>query len=91
MGGVDRVEAVATQVRVADLAAVRAVGAANGRNPISIIAPCHRVIGASGDLTGFAGGLEAKRYLLDLEAGSLAGSLTRHTRARSGSDSLSFA
>ncbi|WP_219266219.1 methylated-DNA--[protein]-cysteine S-methyltransferase [Pseudomonas sp. Xaverov 259] len=47
--------------------AVRAVGAANGRNPISIIAPCHRVIGASGGLTGFAGGLEAKQYLLALE------------------------
>ncbi|MBK4988082.1 methylated-DNA--[protein]-cysteine S-methyltransferase [Pseudomonas sp. S36] len=47
--------------------AVRAVGAANGRNPISIIAPCHRVIGASGDLTGFAGGLPAKQFLLALE------------------------
>ncbi len=47
--------------------AVRAVGAANGRNPISIIAPCHRVIGASGNLTGFAGGLAAKQYLLALE------------------------
>ena len=47
--------------------AVRAVGAANGRNPISIVAPCHRVIGASGGLTGFAGGLEAKQYLLALE------------------------
>lgn len=47
--------------------AVRAVGAANGRNPISIVAPCHRVIGASGGLTGFAGGLEAKQYLLKLE------------------------
>lgn len=46
---------------------VRAVGAANGRNPISIIAPCHRVIGASGALTGFAGGLEAKTFLLTLE------------------------
>lgn len=46
---------------------VRAVGAANGRNPISIIAPCHRVIGASGALTGFAGGLEAKAFLLTLE------------------------
>jgi methylated-DNA-[protein]-cysteine S-methyltransferase len=44
--------------------AFRAVGAANGRNPISIVAPCHRVIGANGALTGFAGGLEAKRYLL---------------------------
>ncbi|MGL6000091.1 MAG: methylated-DNA--[protein]-cysteine S-methyltransferase [Pseudomonas proteolytica] len=47
--------------------AVRAVGAANGRNPISIVAPCHRVIGASGGLTGFAGGLAAKQYLLALE------------------------
>lgn len=50
--------------------ACRAVGAANGRNPISIIAPCHRVVGASGALTGFAGGLDAKRYLLGLESGS---------------------
>ncbi|MFW2830049.1 methylated-DNA--[protein]-cysteine S-methyltransferase [Sphingomonas sp. ID0503] len=48
-------------------AAVRAVGAANGRNPISIVAPCHRVIGSAGALTGFAGGLVAKRYLLELE------------------------
>ena len=48
-------------------AAVRAVGAANGRNPISIIAPCHRVIGSNGALTGFAGGLDAKDYLLRLE------------------------
>jgi methylated-DNA-[protein]-cysteine S-methyltransferase len=47
--------------------AVRAVGAANGRNPISIIAPCHRVIGSTGELTGFAGGLEAKAHLLRLE------------------------
>ena len=47
-------------------AAVRAVGAANGKNPISIIAPCHRVIGMSGDLTGFAGGLHAKETLLML-------------------------
>ena len=44
--------------------AFRAVGAANGRNPISIIAPCHRVIGANGALTGFAGGLDAKEFLL---------------------------
>ena len=48
--------------------AVRAVGAANGRNPISIIAPCHRVIGTNGKLTGFAGGLDAKARLLALEA-----------------------
>jgi methylated-DNA-[protein]-cysteine S-methyltransferase len=47
--------------------AMRAVGAANGRNPISIIVPCHRVIGSSGKLTGFAGGLETKAHLLDLE------------------------
>jgi methylated-DNA-[protein]-cysteine S-methyltransferase len=47
--------------------AVRAVGAANGRNPIPIIVPCHRVIGSNGKLTGFAGGLEAKRHLLALE------------------------
>jgi methylated-DNA-[protein]-cysteine S-methyltransferase len=49
-------------------AAVRAVGAANGRNPISIIAPCHRVIGTSGELTGFGGGLEAKAWLLAHES-----------------------
>jgi methylated-DNA-[protein]-cysteine S-methyltransferase len=49
--------------------AARAVGAASGRNPISIIVPCHRVIGAAGQLTGFAGGLEAKERLLDLEQG----------------------
>lgn len=48
--------------------ASRAVGAANGRNPISIIVPCHRAIAADGALTGFAGGLDAKRHLLALEA-----------------------
>jgi methylated-DNA-[protein]-cysteine S-methyltransferase len=47
---------------------VRAVGAANGRNPVSIIIPCHRVAGADGRLTGFAGGVDAKRWLLDWEA-----------------------
>lgn len=47
--------------------ATRAVGAANGRNPISIIVPCHRVIGSNGKLTGFAGGLEVKARLLELE------------------------
>lgn len=47
--------------------AVRAVGAANGRNPVSIVVPCHRVIGANGSLTGYAGGLERKRFLLALE------------------------
>jgi methylated-DNA-[protein]-cysteine S-methyltransferase len=49
--------------------AVRAVGAANGANPIAIIVPCHRVIGANGSLTGFGGGLPVKRALLDLEQG----------------------
>lgn len=49
--------------------ASRAFGAANGRNPISIIVPCHRAIGSDGAMTGFAGGLEAKRYLLALETG----------------------
>ena len=47
--------------------ASRAVGAANGKNPISIVAPCHRVIGTNGALTGFAGGLEGKAFLLKLE------------------------
>lgn len=46
----------------------RAVGAANGRNPISIVVPCHRVIGSDGSLVGYGGGLERKRFLLDLEA-----------------------
>lgn len=53
--------------RIGSPTAVRAVGAANGRNPISIIVPCHRVVGSDGSLTGFGGGLDAKRYLLDLE------------------------
>ena len=48
--------------------AVRAVGAANGRNPLPIVIPCHRVIGTNGSLTGFGGGLEAKSFLLELEA-----------------------
>jgi methylated-DNA-[protein]-cysteine S-methyltransferase len=48
--------------------AVRAVGAANGRNPLPIVVPCHRVIGSTGDLTGFGGGLDTKEALLRLEA-----------------------
>jgi len=51
--------------------ATRAVGAANGRNPLPIVVPCHRVIGASGDLTGFGGGLDLKARLLDFERGTL--------------------
>jgi methylated-DNA-[protein]-cysteine S-methyltransferase len=50
-------------------AASRAVGLANGRNPVSIVVPCHRVVGSDGSLTGYGGGLDRKRYLLDLEQG----------------------
>jgi methylated-DNA-[protein]-cysteine S-methyltransferase len=55
--------------RIGQPAASRAVGRANGQNPISIIVPCHRVIGADGTLTGYGGGLDRKRWLLDHEAG----------------------
>ena len=55
--------------RIGSPAAVRAVGAANGQNPVCIVVPCHRVIGADGSLTGFGGGLPRKRYLLALERG----------------------
>ncbi|HWF52660.1 MAG TPA: methylated-DNA--[protein]-cysteine S-methyltransferase [Solirubrobacteraceae bacterium] len=55
--------------RIGRPGAPRAVGLANARNPISVIVPCHRVIGADGSLTGYGGGLERKRLLLDLEAG----------------------
>jgi methylated-DNA-[protein]-cysteine S-methyltransferase len=51
--------------------AARAVGAANGRNPISIVVPCHRLIGASGALTGYAGGLPRKEWLLAHERGAV--------------------
>ncbi|MEP1125959.1 MAG: methylated-DNA--[protein]-cysteine S-methyltransferase [Ilumatobacter sp.] len=54
--------------RMGDKRKARAVGAANGRNPISIIVPCHRVVGSTGALTGFAGGMDAKRWLLDHES-----------------------
>ncbi|MCB1706397.1 MAG: methylated-DNA--[protein]-cysteine S-methyltransferase [Halioglobus sp.] len=53
--------------RIGNAAAVRAVGTANGRNPLPIVVPCHRVIGSNGALTGFAGGLESKQFLLALE------------------------
>lgn len=59
---------------------MRAVGAANGRNPISIIAPCHRVIGASGELTGFAGGLSAKQMLLEIEGINAANSINTNQK-----------
>jgi methylated-DNA-[protein]-cysteine S-methyltransferase len=58
-------------LRIGVPSASRAVGVANGRNPVSVIVPCHRVIGADGGLTGYGGGVERKRFLLDLEAGVL--------------------
>jgi methylated-DNA-[protein]-cysteine S-methyltransferase len=57
--------------RIGAPGAARAVGVANARNPIAVIVPCHRVIGADGSLTGYGGGLERKRLLLDLESGVL--------------------
>lgn len=54
---------------IGDPLAMRAVGAANGRNPIAIVIPCHRVVGVDGSLTGFGGGIERKRFLLRLEEG----------------------
>lgn len=56
--------------RIGRPAAVRAVGLANGRNPVSVIVPCHRVVGSGGALTGYGGGLARKRQLLDLESGA---------------------
>jgi methylated-DNA-[protein]-cysteine S-methyltransferase len=61
--------------RIGKPQAMRAVGAANGRNPLPIVVPCHRVIGADGSLTGFGGGLPIKRLLLDLEHASPAADL----------------
>jgi methylated-DNA-[protein]-cysteine S-methyltransferase len=52
---------------IGNRAAIRAVGAANARNPISVVVPCHRVVGSAGSLTGYAGGLARKQFLLDLE------------------------
>jgi methylated-DNA-[protein]-cysteine S-methyltransferase len=57
--------------RIGHPTAIRAVGAANGRNPVAIFLPCHRIIGSDGSLTGFGGGLERKRYLLEHEAAQL--------------------
>jgi len=64
--------------RIGNPKAVRAVGGANHNNPISIIVPCHRVIGTNGSLTGYGGGMEAKRWLLDLE--------TKHVCKKLGSE-----
>jgi len=58
--------------RIGRPSAVRAIGAANGRNPVSIVLPCHRVIGSNGSLVGFGGGLEVKAALLELERETLA-------------------
>ncbi len=69
--------------QIGNAKAVRAGGAANGKNPISIIAPCHRVIGSTGKLTGFAGGLEVKERLLDLETEALRGAKADRGFARS--------
>lgn len=63
--------------RVGRPTAVRAAGAANGRNPLPIVLPCHRVIGADGSLTGFGGGLPTKRFLLELEGALPAGAPAR--------------
>lgn len=60
--------------------AVRAIGAANGRNPIPIVVPCHRVIGKDGSLTGFGGGIDRKRWLLEHEQRVLAGQPGKKTR-----------
>ncbi|MEV4673250.1 MULTISPECIES: methylated-DNA--[protein]-cysteine S-methyltransferase [Actinomadura] len=54
-------------VEIGSPSASRAVGLANGRNPVSVIVPCHRVVGSTGSLTGYGGGLDRKRYLLDFE------------------------
>ncbi|MGD9720501.1 MAG: methylated-DNA--[protein]-cysteine S-methyltransferase [Pirellulales bacterium] len=67
--------------RIGQVTACRAVGLANGRNPIPIIVPCHRVIGADGSLTGYGGGLDTKRYLLELEGVELRERKMRRTAA----------
>jgi methylated-DNA-[protein]-cysteine S-methyltransferase len=64
--------------RAGNPAASRAVGLANGSNPIAIVVPCHRVIGSNGKLTGYGGGLENKRWLLDFERSQLFGQHLMH-------------
>lgn len=61
--------------RLGDEKAIRAVAAANGKNPIWLIIPCHRIIGSDGSLTGYAGGLWRKKWLIEFEKGGLQGSL----------------
>lgn len=69
--------------RIGRPTASRAVGLANGKNPVSIVVPCHRVVGAGGDLTGYGGGIDRKRHLLDFERGN-----TPHALAVSQPDML---
>jgi methylated-DNA-[protein]-cysteine S-methyltransferase len=71
--------------RIGKPAASRAVGRANGQNPISIIVPCHRVIGANGTLTGYGGGIERKKWLLEHEA-RISSTATRQASSRQVSD-----
>lgn len=66
--------------RIGNPQAVRAVGAANGANPHPIVVPCHRIIGADGTLTGYGGGIDLKRQLLELEGVAVAGSTASFTR-----------
>lgn len=73
--------------RLGNAAAGRAVGAANGRNPIAIVAPCHRLIGSTGTLRGFAGGLAAKRHLLELEGNGDRAAAPRHAAQALGASS----
>lgn len=61
---------IAAQIGRSSWSAARAVGRANGRNPLWVVVPCHRVVGADGSLTGYAGGIEVKRALLELESGA---------------------
>ncbi len=78
--------------RVGRPAAVRAVGSANGRNPVAVVIPCHRVVGADGGLTGYGGGLDVKRWLLDHEARAPgAASRPAHARATAAGPRLPFA
>jgi len=76
--------------RLGNPAATRAVGAANGRNPIAIVVPCHRVIGATGSLTGFAGGLQAKAHLLNLEGANISKLSVVVDKPDAGNPQLSF-
>jgi methylated-DNA-[protein]-cysteine S-methyltransferase len=78
----------ALAARVGAPRAVRAVGGAVGRNPLSVVIPCHRVVGSDGSLTGYAGGLDRKRALLRLEGARVAGPAPSATRVRGGSASL---